>query len=493
MKQVYNPYLPLDTYIPDGEPHVFDDRIYIFGSHDKEGGDAFCLLDYECWSAPIDDLTDWRCDGTIYKAIQDPDYSETLKSMYAPDVVKGNDGRYYLYYALGGARFGDMSVVVCDTPCGKYEYIGKIRKPDGSVLTTAVPFDPAVINDDGTIRLYYGWSLPAVGGFDGGVMSDEMKLQFMYIQKSMFKRTDEDINECGGSIFGAFTAELSDDMITVKETPKRIIPGYFESFGTSFEGHAFFEASSMRKVGEKYYFIYSSSLSHELCYATSDFPDKDFVYGGTIISNGDIGLNGINEDNKLATTGNNHGSIVKVKNDWYIFYHRQTNKTAFSRQGCAEKIRIEEDGSIKQVEMTSCGLNGKPLVALGIYPAVIACNLYRGHMPHTEPNKDPNEFKVPYMTYDGENRIIKDIDDQTTIVYKYLEFTQNTRLSLVVKSDSDGIFNVYIGDNEYSISVSKCDDWTKMSCDIDVKGAYPLKLCYVGNGKVSLKEIEFGR
>ena len=46
MKQVFNPYLPLNEYIPDGEPHVFGDRVYIYGSHDKENGDDFCMLDY---------------------------------------------------------------------------------------------------------------------------------------------------------------------------------------------------------------------------------------------------------------------------------------------------------------------------------------------------------------------------------------------------------------------------------------------------------------
>lgn len=53
-QQVYNPYLPLDTYIPDGEPHVFGDRLYIYGSHDAENGTEFCVLDYECFSAPVD-------------------------------------------------------------------------------------------------------------------------------------------------------------------------------------------------------------------------------------------------------------------------------------------------------------------------------------------------------------------------------------------------------------------------------------------------------
>lgn len=69
--QAYNPFLPLDVYIPDGEPHIFGDRIYLFGSHDKEGGDTFCMLDYEFWSAPIYDLSDWSSKGINYSAKQD--------------------------------------------------------------------------------------------------------------------------------------------------------------------------------------------------------------------------------------------------------------------------------------------------------------------------------------------------------------------------------------------------------------------------------------
>lgn len=65
--QCWNPYLPLAEYIPDGEPHIFQDRLYIFGSHDRENGREFCELDYVSWSAPVDDLSDWRYEGTIYR------------------------------------------------------------------------------------------------------------------------------------------------------------------------------------------------------------------------------------------------------------------------------------------------------------------------------------------------------------------------------------------------------------------------------------------
>lgn len=96
-KQAVNPFLPLDEYIPDGEPHVSGDRVYLFGSHDQEGGNRFCMLDYVCYSAPVDDLTNWRYEGVTYRAEQDPVYAGTGKptTLAAPDVVRGNDGKYY--------------------------------------------------------------------------------------------------------------------------------------------------------------------------------------------------------------------------------------------------------------------------------------------------------------------------------------------------------------------------------------------------------------
>lgn len=154
-----NPFLPLNTYIADGEPHVFGNRVYLFGSHDKAGGDTYCMRNYEFWSAPVEDLETWSCKGVSYRADQDPLYGEKLKYMYAPDVVQGNDGRFYLYYCMSGEKgaggYGrPISVAVCDTPDGHYEYYGFVRNPDGSPMLKYVTFDPAVINDAGVIRLY---------------------------------------------------------------------------------------------------------------------------------------------------------------------------------------------------------------------------------------------------------------------------------------------------------------------------------------------------
>jgi hypothetical protein len=119
-----------------------------------------------------------------------------------------------------------------------------------------------------------------------------------------------------------------------------------------FERHAFFEAPSIRKIDDTYYFIYSSEVMHELCYATSKEPTKNFVYGGVLVSNCDMHIDTYKPANQpMAYGANNHGSMVQIGDDWYIFYHRQTNGTWYCRQGCAEKLTVMSDGSIPQVEI----------------------------------------------------------------------------------------------------------------------------------------------
>lgn len=103
-KYAYNPILPLDKYIPDGEPHVFDGRVYLFGSHDREGGNTFCELDYEFFSAPIDDLSNWSSNGINYCSKQDALYTNERPYMYAPDVVRGKTGSIISTTALRERR-----------------------------------------------------------------------------------------------------------------------------------------------------------------------------------------------------------------------------------------------------------------------------------------------------------------------------------------------------------------------------------------------------
>ena len=486
--QAFNPYLPLDKYIPDGEPHVFGDRVYIFGSHDEEGGDTFCSLDYEFFSAPVDDLANWSSKGINYRATQDALYSEERPYMYAPDVVQGNDGRYYLYYSLSGYKgnggyWGPISVAVCDTPDGKYEYLGYIKYKDGREFNKYVCFDPAVINDDGVIRLYYGTSMPR------GIVLPRLSVMLTSkVYQKIYGKTRKELLSKEG-VWGANMLTLEDDMITVKEDAVRIIPN--NAKGTDFEGHAFFEGASIRKINDIYYFIYSSQLNHELCYATSKFPDKDFKYGGTIVSAGDVGINGRTEKNSLNAIGTTHGSIEKINDKWYVFYHRLTHGTDYSRQGCAEKITIKDDGSIKQVEVTSCGLNDKPLKAKGKYPSVIACNITNGNMPRLS-NK-AYKGTIPMVTHKDNERYITNIDADTAVTYKYFDFTKNQgEIILDAFLNGRGEIKIYFDDE--LVSNQNVYHYGRKAVELHYKtlniGVRSLTIKYKGLETIDLYSIE---
>lgn len=169
--------------------------------------------------------------------------------------------------------------------------------------------------------------------------------------------------------------------------------------GTDFVGHEFFEASSMWKIYGKYYFIYSSYQNYELCYALNSYPDKDFKYGETLVSFCDEGINAT----KVNNTGNTHGSILEINDEFYIFYHQHTNRNSFTKQTYAQKLAFKGNG-FKQSEVTSCGLNNAPLKGKGTYPSYIACNLYstKGTLFYSVIKNRKKYFA--YFTQDGKDK-----------------------------------------------------------------------------------------
>ena len=488
-RQAFNPFLSQDTYIPDGEPHIFKGRIYIFGSHDKENGDSFCMLPYVFYSAPVDDLSNWSCKGISYEAMQDPFYSTKRPFMFAPDVVMGNDGRYYLYYCLAGLRgkygySGPFSVAVCDTPDGEYKYLGFVKNPDGSPFLRFIPFDPALINDDGVIRLYYGTQYP----FDN-YSNILIRQIFHKIQSKIFGKSMSEIKTEAGGVMGPVHVTLDEDMLTVNSQPRKIAPANTRS--TQWKEHPFFEAASIRKIDDIYYFIYSSMLSHELCYATSYFPDRDFTFGGTLISNGDIGYRRRKPKDRLNATGTTHGSIECINGQWYVFYHRLTHGSDYSRQACAEKITILPDGSISQVEMTSCGLNSGPLVCSGTYLAVICCNLSNGRMPHIQNRK--LKMPIPRISSNGHERFISDMNNDTMIGYKYFLFTGKTTLRVTYRGDG-GELSVGVENNKIleKIALPPSLNWIQSEVMVfQAEGELPLFFLFRGSGKIDILEIQF--
>lgn len=316
-----NPILPLWEYIPDGEPRIFNNRVYLYGSHDRAGCDKFCDYKLKVWSADTDKLNDWVCNGVSFRTRSDShgesDVDWTDNELYAPDVVE-KDGKYYLYAYIVGAK---GCVGVSDNPEGPFKLLSRYKYniPDHY--------------DDGTF-------------IDPGVFVDDDGRAFIY---------------CG--YLGSYMAEInSDNMYEIIDGSYKldIIPKDKE------DETAFFEACSMRKVGDTYYLIYSPNKGSRLAYATSDSPEGPFTYRGYIVDNG-----------ADYPGGNNHGSICNINGQWYIFYHRMTNNTLMSRRACVERIEILPDGTIPTVEMTSLGFD-EALDPYKITPAEYACVLKGG-------------------------------------------------------------------------------------------------------------------
>lgn len=465
-KQLVNPYLPSWEYVPDGEPYIFDGRVYVFGSHDQANGDQFCVNDYVCWSASQEELSDWRYEGIIYRKTDDPANPNGEMCLYAPDVTIGPDGRYYLYYVLNGLNV--VSVAVSNTPSGKYEFYGYVHDKNGIRLGERLndedQFDPAVMTEGEQTYLYTGFC-PA----------NDRKKQ------------------------GAMLTVLGKDMLTIEEEPVPVVPSAAHSAGSGFEGHEFFEASSIRKRGELYYFIYSSVLSHELCYATGKNPRGDFEYRGVIVSNNDSYIDTYKPADKPMYYGsNNHGSIVEINGEWYIFYHRHTNGTCFSRQGCLEKIKFSEDNTIIQAEMTSCG-GAEPLKGYGEYPSYIACNLFckteKGMIPFPE-GMDDRFPKITQDDNDGEKAAgyIANMRDGATAGFKYFLVSGVNKAAVTVRGYAEGYFevkNAWDGETLGKIEVRSSDSWKAYSADVELAdGVAAIYFTYRGKGNPDFKSFE---
>ena len=181
-----------------------------------------------------------------------------------------------------------------------------------------------------------------------------------------------------------------------------------------------------------------------------------FTCGSTLISNGDIGLLGVSDEKSARNyTGNNHGSIEQLNGQWYVFYHRQTNQHHFSRQECAEQIQILPDSRIPQVEVTSQGLNGKPLRGIGTYDARMACNLFskNGAMMYELIALHNKLAHHPYFTQDGANRedqpnqYIANMQDGATVGFKYFDFKDANTLAITTQGSGQGKMLVKDGSN----------------------------------------------
>jgi len=418
---VGNPYLPLWEHIPDGEPYVFEDpdnpgqyRVYIYGSHDSMIS-GYCGRELVVWSASVNDLIHWRYDGEIFKVSKNAN-GEPLSRLgvadvlYAPDVtlVTAPDGTktYYLY---PNNQAGGRNGMVCKSsrPDGPFE-VCNWSKNNPNVTEGVLAFDPAVfVDDDGKIYGYWGFERSYAAELDPATMATVKP-----------------------------GTKIVEDMV-----PGRYMDGEFK----------FFEASSIRKIQDKYIFIYSRftlegefglpSSNYTLAYAYSDNPLGPWTYGGTII---DARGREIDEQGNVIASatidGNTHGSICEINGQWYVFYHRQTGTDEYARQAMVAPITVKvEEGKggkveISEGEYTSEGFSIDGLDPLERHSAGIAC-WYTGPTPaiHDWPNNifsgsyvasaygTDSKFDKPYDLVNNTNPVVNNTNG-SIVGYKYFNF-----------------------------------------------------------------------
>ncbi|KAK6498414.1 hypothetical protein TWF481_011005 [Arthrobotrys musiformis] len=286
---------PLVTHIYTADPsaHVFNNRVYIYPSHDREtdiqdndNGDQYDMVDYHVFS--MDTIGSEVIDHGV--VLKQEDIPWVSKQLWAPDAAY-NNGKYYLYFPArdkqGVFRLG---VAVGDKPEGPFV-------PDPEPIPESYSIDPAcLVDDDGQAYLYFG-------GLWGG--------QLQCWQTGEYIAEAYDDMEPKGTVpaIRPRVAKLSDDMRTfvggIQEAA--IVDDKGELIIADDHDRRFFEAAWVHKYNGKYYFSYSTGDTHYLCYAIGDSPLGPFTYAGRIL-----------EPVEGWTT---HHSIAEVHGKWYLFHH----------------------------------------------------------------------------------------------------------------------------------------------------------------------------
>ena len=424
-----NPFLPLWEHIPDGEPYVFEDpdqpgkyRVYLYGSHDNLVT-QYCGRDQVVWSAPVDNLTQWRYDGIIFSVNKNakgelftPDSLADV--LFAPDVTlvtapspsgKAGDGASKTYYLYPTDQCGGRNGLIAKSnrPDGPFE-VCNWSQENPNETDGVLRFDPAVfVDDDGRVYGYWGFERSYAAELDPATMATVKP-----------------------------GTEIVEDMVS-----GRYQDGIF----------SFFEASSIRKVKDKYVFIYSRftkngeyglpTSNYTLAYAYSDNPLGPWTYGGTIIDGRARDINEQGDTIATATVdGNTHGSICQINGQWYVFYHRQTGTDEYARQAMVAPIEVKvEEGKggkveISEGEYTSEGFSLEGLNPKECHSAGIAC-WYTG--PETAIHEWPNNrffgsfvasgygtsdrFEAPYALHNNTNSVVNNTDG-SIVGYKYFNF-----------------------------------------------------------------------
>ncbi|KAJ5708402.1 Xylosidase/arabinosidase [Penicillium malachiteum] len=300
---------PLITnlYSADPSAHVFNNKIYIYPSHDREtdiqfndNGDQYDMVDYHVFSmeSPDGPVTDH---GVVLSVEDVPWVS---KQMWAPDAAEKN-GKYYLYFpARDKSGIFRIGVAVANAPEGPFV-------PEESYIPGSYSIDPAsFVDEDGKAYIYFGgiWGGQLQCWSKGNAESSPHDVNGLVFDASKFGPQEPS----GDGILALCprVGQLSDDMLSFSAPPQDLqilAPESGEPIAADDHERRFFEAAWMHRYNGTYYFSYSTGDTHYLVYATGSSPLGPFTYQGRIL------------EPVLGWT--THHSIVEFQGRWFLFYH----------------------------------------------------------------------------------------------------------------------------------------------------------------------------
>lgn len=314
-------------YTADPSAHVFQDKIYIYPSHDIDAGEAFddlgshfAMEDYHVFSmdTPNGEVKDHGC------ALHIRDVAWASQQMWAPDAAE-KEGQYYLFFPAkdqdGIFRIG---VALSNHPAGPFT-------PEPEPIEGSFSIDPAVFQDqDGSYYLYFG-------GIWGGQLQ---RWRTGTYNASHPESPTAHLPAADEPALCPKVAKLSHNLLALDENPKDLL--ILDEHGNPLlqgdTDRRFFEASWMHYYDGKYYFSYSTGDSHYLCYAIGDNPYGPFTYAGRIL--------------EPVIGWTTHHSIVAFGEKWYLFYHDSSLSKGITHLRCVKVTELthQPDGRIKTID-----------------------------------------------------------------------------------------------------------------------------------------------
>ena len=314
---------PLITHVYTADPsaHVFNGRIYLYPSHDRDtsipandNGDQYDMADYHVFS--MDSPNGPVTDHGVALALED--VSWTSRQLWAPDAAtKG--GVYFLYFpARDSNGIFRIGAAVSPLPEGPFT-------PDPEPIAGSYSIDPcSFVDEDGQAYLYFG-------GLWGGQLQCWESGQF-----------DPGGKEPSGSVPALLprVARLSEDMRSLAGEVTRLVILDAQGRPLQADDHErrFFEAPWMHKRNGVYYFSYSTGDTHYLVYAVGDNPLGPFTYQGRIL--------------EPVIGWTTHHSIVEFQGKWFLFFHDASLSGGVSHLRCVRvaEIAYDKDGAILPVQ-----------------------------------------------------------------------------------------------------------------------------------------------